>query len=89
MRVVFLTGRGSQSYSVTRNWLNKYGFGCCALFMRKDKDHRADSVVKSELLDKVARSYDEPDLILDDRNSVVDMWRERGYRCIQVAEGDF
>jgi len=26
---------------------------------------------------------------LDDRQQVVDMWRERGIRCLQVAKGDF
>lgn len=27
--------------------------------------------------------------ILEDRNSVVKMWREKGYTCLQVADGDF
>jgi hypothetical protein len=28
-------------------------------------------------------------LVLDDRNSVVKMWRSLGLECWQVAEGDF
>jgi len=28
-------------------------------------------------------------MVFDDRNSVVDMWRENGVRCMQVAPGDF
>ena len=29
------------------------------------------------------------DLVFDDRNKVVDMWRARGTTVVQVAEGDF
>jgi hypothetical protein len=28
-------------------------------------------------------------LCLDDRNSVVKLWRDLGLTCLQVAEGDF
>jgi len=31
----------------------------------------------------------EPTLIFDDRQSVVDMWREQGIRVAQVAPNDF
>lgn len=27
--------------------------------------------------------------VLDDRNQVVDMWRNMGLTCLQVAEGGF
>ena len=30
-----------------------------------------------------------PDLVFEDRRSVVDMWRADGIRCCQVAPGDF
>jgi len=30
-----------------------------------------------------------PDLVFDDRASVVTMWRENGIACAQVAAGDF
>jgi hypothetical protein len=29
------------------------------------------------------------DLIFDDRNKVVDMWRAKGFNVVQVADGDF
>ena len=28
-------------------------------------------------------------IVLDDRDQVVKMWRERGFRCLQVANGNF
>jgi len=27
--------------------------------------------------------------VLDDRDQVVNMWREQGFKCLQVAEGNF
>ena len=29
------------------------------------------------------------DLIFDDRQKVVDMWRDKGFTVVQVADGDF
>jgi len=31
----------------------------------------------------------DPQLVFDDRTSVVDMWRSRGLTAVQVAPGDF
>ena len=28
-------------------------------------------------------------MVFDDRNQVVDMWRQNGLTCFQVADGDF
>ena len=62
------------------------------LFLRADKDYREDSIVKSEMLDKLIETEGvnvNSLIIFDDRQSVVDMWRERGVTCFQVAKGDF
>lgn len=52
-------------------------------------DHRKDSIVKYELLMKARDAGYEPDVVFDDRNQVVEMWRENGIPVVQVAEGDF
>ena len=61
--------------------------------MRKDGDFRSGTVVKKELLDNYLsdNGYTKDDVafILEDRSSVVKMWRDAGYTCLQVAEGDF
>jgi hypothetical protein len=57
--------------------------------MRKYGDFRQDSIVKREIYERfIAPDYDIL-CVLDDRNSVVSMWREIGLTCLQVAEGDF
>ena len=76
-------------------WTRFYRQTSNQLFLRADKDYREDSIVKSEMLDKLIKTemvngVNEDNLIIfDDRQSVVDMWRERGVTCFQVAKGDF
>ena len=69
-----------------------------SLHIRAKEDHRPDDVVKLEMFNSVMfpdeESIADPeykvDFVLDDRNSVVQMWRTKlGLPCLQVAEGDF
>jgi hypothetical protein len=46
-------------------------------------------VIKGEILDQMLVDGYTPTIAVDDRNQVVDMWRARGLRCLQVAPGDF
>lgn len=52
-------------------------------------DHRKDSIVKYELLQEARADGHDPDIVFDDRNQVVEMWRANGIPVVQVAEGDF
>jgi hypothetical protein len=88
-KVVVMTGRGAQNKSVTEDWLGKYGVEYEAIYTRALKDYRKDSIVKLELMQQAAADGWVPDLVFDDRNQVVDMWRAENVPCIQVAEGDF
>ena len=51
--VVVCTGREECYRSVTLNWLNSNGVYPHALYMRNNKDYRADDIVKRELLQKM------------------------------------
>jgi hypothetical protein len=57
--------------------------------MRDDNDRRADDIVKRELLGRMRADRFNPQLAIDDRRRVVDMWRSEGLVCAQVAEGNF
>ncbi len=60
------------------------------LNMREAGDMRKDSIVKKELFDQHIRGKYNVRMVIDDRDQVVDMWRnELGLTCLQVAEGDF
>lgn len=68
-------------------WLKEHGVSYNHIFMRQSADKRDDTIVKKEILDKLPK--DRVAYVLDDRSSVVKMWREAGLTCLQVAEGDF
>jgi hypothetical protein len=59
------------------------------LFMRKAGDIRPDVIVKPELLKNAGILPKDTISIFEDRNKMVQKWRELGYTCVQVAEGDF
>ena len=87
-QVVYCSGRGQQNFMTTRNWIEDNKLPVGRIYMRAEGDYRDDGIVKSELLDRILKRY-HPTLVFDDRDRVVKMWRDRGLRCIQVAEGNF
>jgi len=57
--------------------------------MRSSTDYRSDVTIKREWLNEARANGCAPDVVYDDRQCVVDMWREEGVTCFQVAPGDF
>lgn len=88
-QIVYMSGRMERCRHDTLRWLAKHGFPLAELHMRMDGDYRPDYVVKSELADALGFSKDTVLCAIDDRQQVVDMWRKRGIRCLQVADGNF
>lgn len=93
-KIVFLTGREHRVNDITQKWIKdniKLECPNSKIIYRKDYDLRHDMIVKPENLKAyLAKNPDEEVfLILEDRNSVVDIWRKLGFRCLQVAEGNF
>lgn len=92
-QIIFCTGRRESVRDLTAKWIRKHTgnqLSCPRILMRSNGDYRHDTVVKPELLHLL--SPDERQriaFILEDRDSVVRVWRDLGYRCLQVAEGDF
>ena len=54
------------------------------LSMRKEADLRDDSVVKLEMMQQFKLLPGNVLCIFEDRQHVVDMWRDDGYRVMQV-----
>lgn len=88
-QVIVMSGRDAVCWSETVEWLNKHDIPWNELYMRPENDGRKDSVVKRELFDKHVRPYYNVEVVLDDRQQVVDMWRDLGLRVFQVAPGQF
>jgi hypothetical protein len=88
--VVIASGRGEEDREKTQTWLDTHGIYYVKLYMRPAKDSRQDSIIKREILDQIVTDFGtKPFMVFDDRNQVVDMWRENGIRCLQVAPGAF
>lgn len=90
--ILIASGRSEDDRAVTEKWLNevaKIPDKYTKLYMRASKDYRSDDIVKSEILDQMRTDGYNPTMAIDDRQQVVDMWRRRGLRCLQVAPGDF
>lgn len=86
---IIMSGRDEDYRQVTQDWLNDWAFPHEALLMRPSGDRREDSIVKNELFEQHVAGQFNVDLVLDDRNRVVNMWRAKGLKCLQVQPGDF
>jgi predicted kinase len=89
MKVILVTGRDQEFHDHTVRWLEKYGIPFDLLYMRKLGDKTRDNLVKQEIYDTYIKGRYNILFVLDDRNRVVDQWRQNGLTCLQVAEGDF
>lgn len=92
-QVIFVTGRMATE-KAKQNTLEQLvqAFGeplAWRLHMRKDEDYRKDCIVKKEIYEKNIEPFYLVDFCIDDRQQVVDMWREIGLVCLQCAKGDF
>jgi hypothetical protein len=87
--IIVMSGRMDHCREETIQWLINHNIEFDELFMRKFKDFRPDDVVKSELFDECVEGIFDIEIVLDDRDRVVRMWRDRGLRVLQVADGDF
>lgn len=86
-----VSGRNEQAREQTLEWMADHNVPPTWLkFMRAHKDHRPDDEVKREWLHSLAAEDRERIVaVFDDRDRVVNMWREEGLPCFQVAPGDF
>ena len=89
--VIICTGRFEHYREGTLEWFKKHFIGPPELMlMRPNNNHQKDYELKRSMLHELRKKYNyNPFLIVDDRSSVVAMWREEGLVCAQVADGDF
>lgn len=86
-RVEIWSGRSDEVRAETDRWLAEHvGDGVRATRMRTEGDFQPDEILKESWLKSEPTP---PDMVFDDRDKVVAMWRRNGIRCAQVAPGDF
>lgn len=89
-QVILVSGRMDTYKPQTLKWLDKHQIPYDKLIMRREKDMRKDAVIKREIYEDQIKPKFYVEFVLDDRNQVVDMWRnDLGLACLQVNYGDF
>lgn len=91
--IVGLTGRNECYRLMTIKWLDKHKIHLDELLMRPDNDYRSDVDLKPQLLDEFLEmeSLTHADVwfILEDRDKVVEAWRNLGHNCWQPRPGGY
>ena len=88
--IVIFSGRSDKTATATLSWLsrNKVPFKKLVMRPHKTMGFVPDEILKKDMLDKHL-NIDDVFLVVDDRQKVVDMWRNLGFTVFQVAPGDF
>ncbi|MFC6086053.1 phosphatase domain-containing protein [Sphaerisporangium aureirubrum] len=90
-RVAYLSGRKERCRRQTELWLATHvghWDRTEGLWMRPDHDNRPDFRLKRDIYRRHF-AHQEITGVIDDRKTVVAMWRSLGLTVLQVAEGDF
>lgn len=88
--ILLVSGREDRYKEPTLRFLQKHEIEYDDLIMRKTKDSRKDSIIKTEIYNEFIKDKYFVEFVLDDRNQVVDTWRnDLKLPCFQVYYGDF
>ena len=87
-KIAIFSGRSASTLDATKKWLHEYGIEYNAFKMRPERNFRPDEQLKLEWLNDMDWK-DNVECVFDDRDKVVNMWREIGLTCAQVAPGNF
>jgi predicted kinase len=89
-KIILASGREDTFKPQTMTWLERYGITYDMLIMRTSGDFRKDAIIKKEIFVNHVEGKYFVELVLDDRNQVVDLWRnDLLLPCFQVFYGDF
>lgn len=86
--IAIFTGRDETYRKPTEDWLKGRRIEYDLLAMRPAKDYRSDTIIKKEMFDKYFKKEDIW-LVVDDRDKVVQMWRDLGLTVLQCQKGDY
>lgn len=89
IKVTILSGRSMSVIDKTLAWLKLHQVPFNHLQMRSVQDRTQDDVLKLEWAKVLNLTPANTFFVLEDRQRVVNAWRKAGFRCLQVADGNF
>lgn len=90
--IIFCSGRPSDYEQITLTWINNYfesGRDYDKLYMRERNDYRNDFLIKQIIYRFNIKPQYNVLFCLDDRERVVEMYRNEGLTVLACAKGDF
>jgi predicted kinase len=87
--IIIVSGRDGCSQMDTEKWLDKNDIKYDHIYFRKNKDVRADNLVKGEIYENNIKGKYNVLGVFDDRDSVVELWRSLGLKRYQCEYGNF
>lgn len=88
-RITILTGRSEVVTEKTRDWLHRFDVPFYMLVMRPEGNFTPDHILKAKTAEELGLSPSNVWGVFEDRARVANMWRQKGYICYQVDEGNF
>ena len=88
-RIILVTGRYEEFRDVTELWLSQNHIEYDRLYMRADGDSTQHSEVKKKIYHYHIEPHYDVLFCIDDRQRVVEAWRELGLTCLQCKKGDY
>lgn len=85
--VIIVTGRPESCRIQTERWLAKHGVPYTKLYMATDDSHDTDT--KRAIYQRHIKPNYHVDFVVEDRNSVVQMYRDLGLDCFQIELTDY
>lgn len=86
--IIFVSARPDTYKKETMDWLTKHNLSfCITLIMRGGTDRRPDTEVKKDILNRYFKDKSVIDYVIDDRPSVIRMWKEEGLDVVDVGSG--
>ncbi len=80
--IILVSGRPDSQRDNTLKWLHRFNIHFNSLFMRKQNDFREDQKVKEEIYNQHIVNFWDILFVVDDRDSVIKMWRNIGLTCL-------
>lgn len=83
-RIHIITGRNGIVRGETEEWLEWHEVPYHFLHMRRKNDRRHDVEVKKDIITNLNLTPENTLCVFEDRQRMVDAWREWGFTCLQV-----
>lgn len=87
--LIGLTGRNERYRNVTHQWLMNHDIFLDDLLMRPNDDFTPDHELKPRMLAEANVLPSDVWFILEDRDKVVEAWRDNGFNCWQCRPGGY